>query len=157
MRDDNRCQIRLTHSSIKDNVTFYHLELTLDSQCYQVSYRYSKLRNIALILPQVILLLFRHQSSFQPLNTSENSSPPSLATKSSWTKDLTNWQTTSSNSASVLSSTTVSASSEWQKTPKGFHRKLTLKTYLPRLPEFRARSCFPEQTVEQPILSSVER
>lgn len=56
MRDDQRCQIKLTHSSQRQDLTLYHLEINYHSQLYRLACRYSKLRLIAMTLPQVIHL-----------------------------------------------------------------------------------------------------
>jgi len=51
MRDGCQCQIRLIHSSLKNDVTIYHLLLETEGQQYTTAIRYSKLRTISSLLP----------------------------------------------------------------------------------------------------------
>mgnify|MGYP000061862295 CR=1 FL=1 len=55
MRDGCHNSIHLTHSSIHKNVTYYHFEIALGSRIYEVNYRYSKLRVLAELLPNVLI------------------------------------------------------------------------------------------------------
>lgn len=58
MKDEGRSVIRLLNSHLHNSVTFYHLEITHHSQLYTLTCRYSKLRTIAALLPQVSLDTF---------------------------------------------------------------------------------------------------
>lgn len=71
---DGHTQIQLTESSIKEGVTFYHFHITHQGRHYRVNYRYSKLRTLAMTLPEVMLFILRQQLASRPPSTSKRSS-----------------------------------------------------------------------------------
>ena len=66
MKDGCHNSITLTHSSTHNHVTLYHFQLTLNWKISHVSYRYSKLRSLKELLPQVHFYTRQVTTAFPP-------------------------------------------------------------------------------------------
>lgn len=81
MRDGQTCTISLLRSFQQGAVQLYELEVRIDDALHLVTLRYSALRTLSKLLPNVPAILFSARSNSQSQSTWLASSANSLETK----------------------------------------------------------------------------